>query len=177
MHRRFLRWDQRLDQRPEFVTDQPRRRGRHPGPVQSQLCTAGPAVMAASCRRQAVGATAAPSTCVMSTRRLRRSERPGGRPVDATAQIRPRIAASLREHPSRSTARLTTLHGPWGDTGDDMHRYLGGGQSPRPTSATSAYRRTVPHSATCCVRWHSPVRVCLATSVAPAYRERRHPRR
>ncbi len=29
VYRRLLRWDQRLDQRPQLVIDQPRRRGRH----------------------------------------------------------------------------------------------------------------------------------------------------
>src|SRR4051812_8592955 len=38
--------------------------------------------------------------------------RPGGRAVDATAQIRQRIAASPRRHPGRSVAYLTTLQGP-----------------------------------------------------------------
>src|SRR4051794_24282020 len=37
-----------------------------------------------------------------------------GRSLDATAPCRHRIAASLRRHPSRSTACLTTLHEPWG---------------------------------------------------------------
>src|SRR3954463_9340455 len=36
-----------------------------------------------------------------------------GRSLDATAPCRHRIAASLRRHPSRSTACLTTLHEPW----------------------------------------------------------------
>ena len=35
------------------------------------------------------------------------------RSVEATAQIRHRIAASPRRHPSRSTACLRTLHEPW----------------------------------------------------------------
>src|SRR4051812_22853334 len=38
-----------------------------------------------------------------------------GRSLDATAPCRHRIAASLRRHPSRSTACLTTLHEPWGN--------------------------------------------------------------
>src|SRR3954453_4401721 len=42
-----------------------------------------------------------------------RSARLGGRSVDATARSRQRIGASLRQHPSRSTACLTTLHEPW----------------------------------------------------------------
>src|SRR5436305_222811 len=50
---------------------------------------------------------------MMSTRRLPRSERSGGRSGDATAQIRHQMAASLRQHPSRSTACFTTLHEPW----------------------------------------------------------------
>src|SRR3954468_5561169 len=52
-----------------------------------------------------------------STRLLPRSEQPGGRPVDASAEVQHRIAASLRQHPSRSTARLTTLHEPCGSLG------------------------------------------------------------
>src|SRR3954453_19953513 len=35
------------------------------------------------------------------------------RSVEATAQIRRRIAVSLRRHPSRSTPCLRTLHEPW----------------------------------------------------------------
>src|SRR4051794_17243564 len=38
-----------------------------------------------------------------------------GRSLDATAPCRHRIAASLRRHPSRSTACLTTLHEPCGE--------------------------------------------------------------
>ncbi len=42
-------------------------------------------------------------TCMVSARHLRRSGRPGGPSVDATAQIWRRIAVSLRRHPRSST--------------------------------------------------------------------------
>src|SRR4051794_16699578 len=50
---------------------------------------------------------------MVSIRLMSRSARLGGRSVEATARSRQRIGASLRQHPSRSTACLTTLHGPW----------------------------------------------------------------
>src|SRR3954454_22837540 len=74
--------------------------------------------MAAIGRSRASCATAVPSTCTVSTRLLPRSEGPGGWVVDATARSRHRIAASLCQHPSRSTACLTTLHEPWPHPGD-----------------------------------------------------------
>jgi uncharacterized membrane protein YhaH (DUF805 family) len=58
-----------------------------------------------------------PSTCMASTRPLPRSDRPDGRSVDATARIWHQVAASRSQHPSRSTACLTTLHEPWEERG------------------------------------------------------------
>src|SRR4051795_5654946 len=57
---------------------------------------------------------------MVSTRLLPRSEQPGGRPDDASAEVQHRIAASLRQHPSRSTACLTTLHEPWPPPGGEV---------------------------------------------------------
>src|SRR3954451_17105704 len=68
--------------------------------------------MAASGRIPAPRATAAPSACTVTKGLLPRSERLGGRNVDAATQSRDRIGASLRQHPSRSSACLTTLHEP-----------------------------------------------------------------
>jgi hypothetical protein len=51
-------------------------------------------------------------TCMVCTRRPPRSERPGGRADDVTAELPRRITASLRERPRRSTACLTTLQEP-----------------------------------------------------------------
>src|SRR4051794_12039909 len=49
---------------------------------------------------------------MVSNRHEPRSERLGRPSYDATARSRHPIAASLHEHPSRSTACLTTLHEP-----------------------------------------------------------------
>src|SRR3954453_12315814 len=107
--------------------------------------------MAANVPSQAAWATAMPSTCMATTRRLRRSERPGGRSVDPTAHVRHRIVASLRQHLSRSTASLTTLHEPWipdaggfgagrvdlADTGDVLTGTRGGPATPRQVSGAA----------------------------------------
>jgi hypothetical protein len=50
--------------------------------------------------------------CMVSTQLLHRCDRPDRPSVDATAQIWQRIAASLRQHPTRSASCLTTLHEP-----------------------------------------------------------------
>jgi hypothetical protein len=85
-----------------------------PGPVQSQLCAGLTCGYGGQWPESGPWPTAAPSTCTVTKRVLPRSERLGGRSVDATAQMRPRIAASPGQHPNRSTACLTTLHEPWG---------------------------------------------------------------
>src|SRR3954454_9344005 len=49
---------------------------------------------------------------MLSTRLLPRSERPGGRSVEVTAQFGTGSQPLDAQHPSRSTACLTTLHEP-----------------------------------------------------------------
>src|SRR5919199_3369955 len=69
--------------------------------------------MACSGWRRTHGASDVGFTCTVSTRLLPRSGGPDGRAFDAMVHVRHQIAASLRQHPSRSAACLTTLHGPW----------------------------------------------------------------
>ena len=61
---------------------------------------------------QATHVAAAAFTCKGSPRLPAMLERPGGRSVDRTFQIRHRIAASLLQYSTRSTACSTTLQGP-----------------------------------------------------------------
>src|SRR4051795_5570606 len=71
---------------------------------------------------------------MLSTRLLPRSERPGGRSVEVTAQFGTGSQPLDAQHPSRSTACLTTLHEPWVDpraSAKSSHEAQGGQRQQR----------------------------------------------